>query len=322
MKWHPANNMYVLIFLASLRITSMQAQKMNLSQAYAGSLRKQSTADTLKSITFNGIQAELQGPVTFNQFVLSRQSILALNTGDPLIDQSFEGYKNSLYFSGNTQVNFNGAFAARCFFSVPSGKLPYLDVYAGLAYGSISLGNAGFYKESFDTSDVFSNGSGQNVFEINLNVVYNHFGVQAQKTNLIIGLNTGTKKHRWFWFTAGLELSPGLLFGYKYHSYSFYKQEKYLVSENNTDPLFYFPPRSASGGTTSEMRKSINKTGYYINGALPLTMNIRLSKKIKVLKQLHFSMQMAPGFIFANDQIGGKHSQFAFFTNVGFRYME
>ncbi len=277
--------------------------------------------DSAGKLAFSGFQIEIQGPVTFREHTFSKEQLMALNTGDPLINQSFDGYQNIYYYHQGTTVNFTGAFAARAYFSVKTKKIPYLDFYAGLSSGSANIGSLSFFRQITDTMDIFSNQLGQNIYKTRRITHYNYFGVNSRKTLFLLGLNAGTNKQRWVWLTAGVELAPGLLHHYNYHSHSFYSEDHFLVPEGTNTPIFSHMSIYSTGNTASQINKNIPAAGFYLQGSIPLSINIRLAKKIPILKNLHATFQAAPGFIFAKDNVYGTRSQGAIFTLAGIRYL-
>jgi len=290
---------------------------ISLMFAAGVSLLANAQNDSCNKIKFNGVQVELNGPLTYGNPLVSKSTLQSLNTGDPFLTIPFEMYNES-YGHGQTQ-SFNGSVALRAYFSLPVKKLPYLDAYAGLMFGGVEIGRLGYYFQRTDTVDIYSNTLGQNIYknrELNDNYF---FGIQASRTNILVGVNTGTRKSRRIWLTAGFELAPGLLYNYRYYSSRYVSVYERLTPEGqNTNQPF---PHVIQNDYTRGMDTKLKGMGFYTYAGLPLSINIRLSKKVKILKNLHLNASASPGLIVQSEKFNGATAQFGIFTGLGLRYI-
>lgn len=276
--------------------------------------------DSLKKIKFSGAQIELYGLTTFATNFLTKTDVYKVNNSDNLLNQSFAGYDSSSFFKHGRSSSYNGSFALRAYWDYNTSKIKHLNIYAGIGFGGMDIGSLRYYKNDLDTISVYTNSSNEKLYKIQSKYDEYYFGISASRVNILMGAVISSNKNKWFWFTAGAEISPGIIYNYRYHSSNYLNVNEYIASENTSFPNPAMYSGSIFQGEIYHQSKKINKNGFLCYAALPLTANLRMAKKVPFLKHLNLSLGVAPGLLYTNDNINTSQTRFSIVSSFGVRY--
>jgi hypothetical protein len=294
----------VLIVVVSLLILQLSAQ-----------------TDSLKIVSFSGVQLDYGIVGGLDESLVSQQEYQKFVKTNSLLNKDL-----SLYTSNNYgyfyQQTFIGFISLRAFTDITTNKKIKKEVFVGLRYGQRGMSNLNYNTQRYDTIGVYIDPVSNDVVTkvLNSRSEYN-FGINSNKLIIPLGINITTNKQRYLWLTAGIEIAPALSFGYVF-----------IGSNTETSSIMYLFPGQVLNNKNSILNnvdyQSTRKTefnklkGIGLSGYLsvPLSVNLRLSKNINILKHLSASATIVPAFSYSKHKYTGTESYLTVNTNVGLRY--
>lgn len=284
-------------------------------------LSAQTKSDSLKKIRFSGIVLETHGSITHGRSANSdKAEFQEFVKNNVLLDKDLTGYT-----SGHGQYNvtdYNGGVSLRAFIELGQGKRFRREGFIGVRINSSNLLSSFYTKNSYDTIGTYINTlTGSKIYSVNGYFSRYNYQISSGQFLLPIGINFTTNKTNRLWFAGGLEVCPGITHSNIFSaSYSLNKTEL-LMNENSS----YSKYGSYSVGQSVNLESQYTHTdlkgiGFVGYMSLPFNANLRLSKKIKVLKQMNLSTSFAPSVYYASNKFVGSKSGFGINTSLGIRY--
>lgn len=284
-------------------------------------LNAQTKSDSLKRCRFSGVILETHGSITHGKpGSANRAEFQKFVKNDVLLDKDLTGYLSG--YGPFSVTDFNGGVSVRVFVELGQGKRFRREGFVGVRIGNSNLLSAVYSKVNYDTTGTYINTvSGSKIFSVDEYI--NRYSYQISSGQLLIpfGINLTTNKNNRLWFAAGIELCPGIT-----HSNIFsasYTRDKIelLMNENSS----YTKYDSYSIGQQKNIEKQFTHTdlkgiGFAGYASLPINVNLRLSKKIKILKQMNLGASVAPSVYYSSNQFAGSKSGFGLNTSLGIRY--
>ena len=278
----------------------------------------QTKTDSLKKFRMSGIIVELDGIANRETSNNDQASFKKYVQNNDLLDKDLSTFSR---YSGGFSTDFNAMFSARVFFQLQKAKRFHPEVFVGVRFGSDVLASANYFKsESQTVATYFNPANNDSLLKVD---VYNssyYYQVNAKRLFIPLGINITTNKTNRLWFSAGVELSPGITFNNNFSA--FYSLTRYSAIY---DPATSKPVNAYSSGTYEDLDHKFSYTslkgvGFESYMSLPLSANLRLSKKVKFLKHLNLNTSMAPGFFVVKNKFVGTQTTFIVNTSLGIRY--
>lgn len=291
-------------------------------------LNAQTKTDSANKIRFSGIVLETHGSITHGRSGNSDKAELQkFVNNNVLLDKDLSGY-----ISGRGQYNvtdYNGGVSLRVFIELGQGKRFRREGFIGARINSSNLLSSFYSKASYDTTGTYTNTlTGSKIYSVNeYNSSYN-YQISAAQLLIPLGINFTTNKTNRLWFGAGLEVCPGITHSNIFSAgYSLDKTELFM-NENSSYVLYEsysFGQQSYSFGQSKNIERQYTNTslkgiGFVGYMSLHFNANLRLSKKIKVLKKMNLNASIAPSVYYASNKFVGSKSQFGINTSLGIRY--
>lgn len=235
-----------------------------------------------------------------------------------LLDRSVAGFTMN---EGVRTRNTSPHFALNLYTNLSNNeKGPGLEFSTGIDFGTSVVASAYYNRNTYDTTGIFINPSKNDSL-----LVVNEYGdnyyyqVESRQLAIPIGLNITSNKNRRLWISAGLELSPGIIFASVF-SANYTKTTTELLLKPNSALTSYGNYGSHSLSDIQTVNSKVKGAGFIAYATVPLSINLRASKKIDHLKQLNIAVSAAPGLYYTNNRFAGTTSSFIFNTSVGIRY--
>jgi hypothetical protein len=279
--------------------------------------------DSIKKIRFSGLSFDIGQFGTSDKGNLTLDDYKKISPDDELLNTSLTSYSSSAFF-GEPQ-GFNNFFApcVKAYFDYKLFKRVNTELFIGIKYRSHIFSGFRFYntEEVFTPFVNYQNTKAYN--EIIKTTDQYSFGLVGKQIFIPVGLNITTKKSRRFWFTAGLELAPGLSFAYQYRSMYWVDKSVSLLDASKIQNQNY---NYQSGYTVnseqniySQRIENINKLGFAFYAGVPLSVNLRLSKHVKILKNINANASISPGCYYSTSKTVTTNFAYAIAANLGLR---
>lgn len=116
-------------------------------------------------------------------------------------------------------------------------------------------------------------------------------------------MQVSSKKDKFFWVSAGVEVAPAVSFAYRYHSYYFYKSSTYLTANGYRT---YGATASLSGKSTlRNSSQNLKGVGTDLYLSVPLALYIHPFKSIKHLKWVNLMASLNGIYIVSKNKYTG-----------------
>ena len=241
--------------------------------------------------------------------------------GNELLNRDLSGYTTG---QGGRSANFDGHFSMRVFAELPTQmKHARLEVFAGFRFGSVTLSTTYYYKDNYDTTGVYINPA-NNAKITTANDYYSGYTYSfvSNQLSLPFGLNISSNKKKRFWFTAGMELCPGINFSSQFEAYHNVSTTGLILNENSQLSNYSSYNRTSyTQGASEFSSKALKGVGFVGYATLPLSINIRLAKKINWLKHFNWTGSIAPGVYVSENKFSGTNNGAILNLATGIRYM-
>ncbi len=123
------------------------------------------------------------------------------------------------------------------------------------------------------------------------------------------------------WFNFGIEFAPGITFNHLYTSNYFTSVSEYLINPaNNNAGYENYNYRFSNNELDYGTIKKLNGIGFVDHITVPLSAQVRISKKIKILRHLNLVSTIAPGLYITSNKYSGLATNFTTKLILGLRY--
>lgn len=280
-----------------------------------------SQTDSLKTFRFSALSVEMQLHVR-GQFsnTAMHEDFQRFVKNDDLLNRT-TAQKNNTGYGLSTYDFWPGLFSTRAFFDLAPAKGFNRQAFIGISFGRVQQLELSYLNRVYDTTDITY---GINNYTVNVDVYQSAYSYEISSAKILVplGLNFITNKQKTFWFSAGIELCPGITFMNVYTSNYEKTRSQYVLDAFSSYSKINSYSRSfdrdvIESGHTRKMIKGAGFNGY---AALPLTMNINLPKKAGFLKKFGVFATLAPGIYFTANKFNGSQAFFFVNTCAGLRY--
>jgi hypothetical protein len=277
--------------------------------------------DSLKRppIVFSGVQLEFGTFSYFGNQYLERQHLQSFVPDDQLLNSNFDAYKSTP--SQGIILNTRSYLGFKMFGTLTKKRKYQIDVMLGVTVGTGPGSYLNYSKQTYDTLSVFTNSTSQTVYEVREMRESYYFSVDCSEYTFPMALQLCSNKQKRLWVNAGICLAPGIRSNFVYSgSYGVFSGS-YLVQANAPPSSYnYFNSTSYQSFQPASSVRRLKQTGLAGYFSVPVSVNLRASKKIMFLKHLNITVGGAPAFYFAKDKINGTSQSFAFSLHTGLRY--
>ncbi len=275
--------------------------------------------DSLKRFRISGFQLDLAF-MGSNSDAVSREKFKAFVHENELLNRDLSGYRTGL---GEPAQNINGYTSAKVYATVFFGhhKSKKAEVFAGLRYGSTSLASAYYSKNNVDTTGIYVNqANGTKLIKADEYYSGYNYTIDASNILLPIGIRVSTNQKRRFWFSAGIELAPGILFNHALQASHVVTKSELILNENSALEQHNTYTRGRMSPVLVESsHKRLSGVGFNGYATAPLSASLRLSKRVKFLEHLNLTGTLAPG-AYVNRSRYSASTGLVLNTALGIRY--
>jgi len=248
--------------------------------------------DSLKKFRFSGVLVDVGIMATTEYGTLNADDYKTVAPNDILLNNSFVAYNRNFYFGEPQGYPQFPAYGLKAFFDLKKKGKINKEVFLGIRYRNSILSALNFQKEIIDTVGYFTSQQTATQFYQIKNTYSNYsFAIVAKQLFIPFGFNITTHKVRLVWLTAGLEFAPGVTFNQQYRSLHWQDTQSAIVEIGSNQSYSNFDQKIIAKNV-----QPLTNPGFCAYAALPLSLNIRLSKNIKILKNCNLTASIMPGF--------------------------
>ncbi|MES2679284.1 MAG: hypothetical protein V4635_05335 [Bacteroidota bacterium] len=283
------------------------------------SLHLNAQSDSLKKIRFSGLQLKFN-LVGSRYDESARENYQSFIKTNEILNQDVAGYSHS---PNSGTHNYSSYIALGAVADIRTRKkFPRLELVLGLNYGQSILSSASYTRKDYDTTGSYYNSVKNEVlYTVNENNSSYLYEVRSQQLLLPVGINLVTNKKRRIWVSAGLELSPGISFANVFSARKgLYTSELILYSNSRYSDITSYTRTNQSQGKWESAETKFDGVGFAGFVTLPLSVNLRLAKRINFLKHMSLSASISPGFYYSNNKFSGTNSGTIMNSALGLRY--
>jgi hypothetical protein len=255
-----------------------------------------SQTDSLKALRISGVRASTFQLIASGHRNLSVPQHQAFLKDDPFL---YEDLNSFSLVSNKSYLNMNG-IALRIFASLKKSGRCGKEISIGILIGEYLHSGLAYYCTEYFVIYLPES------YKLIEQRRYYYFNIYGRNFYLPVGLYLHTDKSRYLWCTAGLEMAPG------YSEYTYYSEKGKVESRGaigfNTDPSDYHKYVDRSKAVTARdgvYRSRIPQKGFAAYLSVPFSANLRFSKKIIILRNVHFHAATAPIIYFSTHKSAG-----------------
>ncbi len=263
---------------------------------------------------FSGFQMDIGSGVYMQPALSDQKDLQRLIDDDPLVYHDFTGFtKTGGYIIYGP--HFEGMAGGKVFLKTKS--IARRELFVGLRYGeSISMASH-YSREQLDTLSSYVEPDGTTNYVIRKFTETYNFTIKGHRLFLPFGVNVSTRQERFFWFTAGLELTPFVTFGHQFFSnYTGWTMD--VLVRAGQEPGFF--------GNNDQYQSDHNRsaikglaTGLYMG--LPLGIYLHpFRKENSALRFFNAFVSVMPLYAIDQSPFSGFRSAFLFNASAGIRF--
>jgi|LakMenE18May11ns_1017448.scaffolds.fasta_scaffold9959682_20 hypothetical protein len=275
---------------------------------------------TFKPIRFTGISGSF-GFMSAKYSGLTTNQLKPIFTGDLSLDQNYTNdYTYAPYFIATNGLS-SFQLELKTFYEINTMKKVNLEGFIGFRFANTILAG-GYYsqKNPLKTNEIYQSSNSANILEKqSITRLDASYGIYGNTLFLPMGINLNTKKSRIVWLNAGLEFSPGLTINKVYEStITESKQTTYI--ENGAVQQGFGKNISYDQITLHHYSERITKPSMMLMMSMPFGVNIRLGKKMPVLKHTNILFLIAPNWTYRNTSYLGSSHGFGMQSSLGLNF--
>jgi hypothetical protein len=197
-----------------------------------------------------------------------------------------------------------------------------IEVHAGLRFGgdrALTRSQLRMYNDTL--SATFDQNTQATVYEINRHKMSYFFVIESKKVLVPFGVSLFSNRNKLVFFSAGVEISPGLNFAYTYYGYYDHYYSQITRRSDESPPPLSEGPYSHHQLESASSRRPVRGIGFTGYAAFPVSINIRFSEKNTMFRKFALSLSLAPGFHFRSNKFHANVGGRLLNINAGFRYV-
>ncbi|MDI9341531.1 MAG: hypothetical protein QM534_13250 [Sediminibacterium sp.] len=264
----------------------------------------QSQTDTVKKIAFKAMSFEfMTNTHSSTSGYISPSKFIQEGTKDPLLNSVAKSkdavYRGVWQMSGHTSP----MYSVRSAFRLPIAKSQRHEATIGMRYRRISAGGSAYEIASYDTISryVSSQTPPSALLEIERTVKSYQFNLSARQVGISLGWNYVTNQTKRIWASFGAEVIPGVNFDQTYGriyyvtlSKGYVEEGKALASADYKQNVRYL------SDSVSRYTDKLKQTSFSLQLGTPVSVNVRLGKKMAVWNKIDLGVSIYPCVYFAD----------------------
>lgn len=264
----------------------------------------QSQTDTVGKITLKSLSLEFMTNAQSgtNGYILPSDFIFE-GVKDPLLNSVDKNKDVLISGIGYTSGIVGPMYVVRSAFRLPVGKKHRHEATLGIRYRRVNVGGTNYEKLSYDTLNryVSTPSTTKALLEIERTTESYNFNLTAHQIGVSLGWNYVSNQSKRLWASVGLEITPGINFAQTYQSIYYITLRKGYVEEGQgLERTDYKQNAEFVPGSFSRYTTGLKKTTFSVQFGMPVSFNMRLSKKAAVLNKMDVGVSLYPGVYFAN----------------------
>jgi hypothetical protein len=229
----------------------------------------------------------------------------------------FNSYTGAYYF--NTGI-YNNYLAIKIYADLKTKRKNKPELFLGLRIGNELFSTVSFNKKTNSVEYYTNTNQSEMLVKRSYKDTTYYFSISGKKLFIPLGLNFTSNKTNRFWVSAGIELAPHISFGHTFQELILTSTYSIVAPISVPENELYMYRSGYGSNSFKENTYRINGMGYGFYAAVPLTLNVRLSKRIKVLKKMSASASLVPAYSYTYYKYSGANDSFNTFTFLGVRY--
>lgn len=264
----------------------------------------QSQTDTTKKITLKAVSFECTtNRKSGSNGYISPSVFIREGVKDPLLN-SVDNSKDAVY-KGIRYIpeHISPIYSLRSVFKLPIGKKGHHEAAMGIRYRRISAGGSAYEKTGYDTLNRYVSNQTPPValLEIERTVESYQFNLSARQIGISLGWNYVTNQNKTIWASFGLEATPGVSFDQTYERIYYVTLSKgYIEEGKNLESSDYRQNVRFIPGSLSRYTNKLKQTNFYVQFGVPVSVNVRLGKKVEIWDKIDIGVSLYPGIYFAD----------------------
>jgi hypothetical protein len=248
----------------------------------------------------------------------SQQRLQAFVKVDPYLYTTLQGYdkENSYVIRGSF---FEQVAGGKIFFKFKNSGKFFKEFFIGLRFTQHVVSAVSYSRNEVDTIGSFKDQqTGLTRYVLRQHSTAYNFLIRGNTLFAPMGINLTTNPHKFFWFTAGIELAPSLLFGHRFVSDLNYTTEESSVNAGEPPNFFGSYFRSFSGYSNSQ---KISGPGIGIYLGIPVSVYMRpFRKETNGLRHFNLFATLMPLATGSKSRFSDYASGFTASAGAGLRY--
>lgn len=252
--------------------------------------------------------------------LLNLNSIRNAVPASAIVTRDLSGFTSGLGYGLVNPFVYNNYIGFKLVTDLKTKRKNNPELFIGLRLGNKLFSTISFNKSSKTETYYNSTSSSETLVKYSYIDTSYYFSISGRSLFIPFGLNFTSNKTKRFWLSAGLELAPQISFWHTFHevvSTSTYS----IVTPISVPEKEIYKSRSNDGSSfikSNTYRLGGMGFGFYL--AIPLTVHVRLSKRIKILKNMSASASITPAYSYTYYKNSGTNDGFINFLFFGIRY--
>ena len=194
----------------------------------------QTKTGSLKKFRLSGVIIEMHGISKLDATNNNQADFQKHVNNNELLDKDLTNYST---YSGYN-VDFAGMFSARAFFECQKAKRHNPEIFVGIRYGDDVLASASYFKSETKIVATYKNTTNNDsLIEVETyNSSYN-YQINSKRVFIPVGLNITTNKTNRLWFSAGVEVSPGVTFNNTFNAFYILTKNTAIYDPATSQPI-------------------------------------------------------------------------------------
>jgi hypothetical protein len=276
--------------------------------------------DSLRKFKLSAIQVEHAFIGGRGAPGLNVNSLKSLVPANAMVMRNFSGFTS---YTGSYYINngiYNNYLAIKIYTELKTKRKNNPELFLGLRIGSELFSTVSFNKKSNTEAYYTSTSQSEILVQRSYKDTTYYFSISGKKLFIPVGINFTSNKIKRFWVSAGIELAPHISFGHTFQELILTSTYSIVAPISVPENELYMYRSGYGSNSFKENTYRIKGIGYGFYAAVPLALNVRLSKRIKVLKNMSASASLVPAYSYTYYKYSGTNNSFNTFTFLGIRY--
>jgi hypothetical protein len=269
-------------------------------------------------LILSGIQADINSGFYTTTNETDQQHFQAFVKSDPNLYANLNGYQkeNSYFISGTF---FEQIAGGKCFFQLKKSNKFRSEFFIGLRFTQHVVNAVSYSNATIDTVGKFNDPqTGATKYIIKENSSNYYFLIRGNTLYLPLGMNFTTNSNKFFWFSAGIELAPSVLFNHTFVSDHDITVRQSIVAAGQSPDSFGSDIESFSRSANTQKTRGLG-TGIYLG--VPLSFYIHpMRKETNGLQGINLFVTLMPLATYSTTSFSSWARGFTGNVGAGVRY--